>query len=296
MVPPHAGGRDSNQLQVAWDEGELFPSPHAGRAREGLSLVPIENIHSDDHVLAHDGSVHRVICTFRHLYRGALIGLMHAYSSKTLWLTADHNVLVVPTPRSLGGHTDWSGIPKPLRGRSRLLRREMTLPERKLWRFLRRNRMQVTFRRQHPIGRYIADFYSRSARLVVEVDGAAAHDGEEAEAHDAARDAYLESLGLRVVHVPAKEVLYNIEGVLVWLQEVCREQFSLQKAVWLPAGELWPGDLVFFNADPQGVELVSVERVIAEEEVYDLVIEDINAFVTEVCAVQGRRWHTGSTT
>jgi len=78
---------------------------------------------------------------------------------------------------------------------------------------------------------------------------------------------------------------------------VCQPYFeigsSLQNAVWLPAGELRPGDLVFFDANPQGVELVSVGRVITEEEVYDLVIEDINAFVTEVCTVRGRCWQTG---
>jgi len=225
VVPPHAGGQGAGGSQGAWNEEEWFPSPHAGRGREGLSLVRIEDIHPGDHVLAHDGRVHRVVCTFRHLYRGAMVGLKQAYSSRSLWLTADHHVLAVPTPRSLGGHSDWSGIPKPLRGRSRQLRREMTFPERKLWHFLRGNRIGVAFRRQHPIGRYIADFYSRGARLVVEVDGAATHDGEESEAHDAARDAYLESLGLRVVHIPAREVLRNIEGVLFWLQEVCKEQF-----------------------------------------------------------------------
>jgi very-short-patch-repair endonuclease len=50
----------------------------------------------------------------------------------------------------------------------------MTPPERKLWKVLRGEQLGVKFRRQHPIGPYIADFYSREAQLVVEVDGVAA--------------------------------------------------------------------------------------------------------------------------
>jgi len=181
-----------------------------------------------------------------------MVGLRHPCSDETLWLTAEHKVMAKPAPRTLGGNADWSGIPEPLRGRSRQLRRDMTPPERKLWSVLRGDGIRVTFRRQHPIGPYIADFYSRQARLVVEVDGAIAHGGEEARAHDADRDAFLQSLGLRVVRVAAKDVMQNLEGVVAMLQEVCDEQFSPQGAVWLPAADLRAGDIVFFGKDLRG--------------------------------------------
>ncbi len=87
-----------------------------------------------------------------------------------------------------------------------MLRREMTPPERKLWTALRNNQTGFAFRRQHPIGRYIADFYSRDAQLVVEVDGVLAHSSEEALAHDQARDAISASWAWSAAR-PAREVL-----------------------------------------------------------------------------------------
>lgn len=302
VVPPHAGGQ-SPAPHVA----EQSPSPRAGRAGEGLAsgtLTPIEAIRPGDFVLAHDGKPHRVTRTYQRTYHGLMIGLRHAHSEQTLWLTADHKVLAKPTPRTLGGHADWSGIPKPLRGRSRELRRAMTPPERKLWAILRRGSLGVSFRRQHPIACFIADFYSREARLVVEVDGAVAHEGAEAQARDAARDAYLNALGLRVVRVPAREVLHNPEGVFLMLHQVLQEQFSPHDAVWVRAGDLRAGDLVFYGPHLQGVRLTAVERVMTEEEIYDLEVEDAHSFLTEVCAVHncgsgttlavaeklGRRW------
>ena len=89
----------------------------------------------------------------------------------------------------------------------------MTPPERKLWKVLRGEQLGVKFSRQHPIGPYIADFYSREAQLVVEIDGVAAHSGAEAFEYDRARDTYMESLGLRVMRIPASEVEHNLEGV-----------------------------------------------------------------------------------
>ncbi|MFN4294698.1 MAG: DUF559 domain-containing protein, partial [Thermoflexales bacterium] len=293
----------------------LSPEAHAGRAGEGLSpealagragegLSPIEDIRPGDYVLAHDGKAHRVARTFRRAYRGMMVGLRHACSDTTLWLTADHKVLALLAPRTLGGNADWSGIPKFLRGRSRELRREMTPPERILWQRLRRNRLGIAFRRQHPIGRYIADFYAREARLVVEVDGEAAHAGADAQAHDAQRDAYLRSLGLEVVRIPAKQVLKGLDSVVELIQHACEKQLSVERATWVCAEDLRAGDLVFFGPQLQPARLVAVERAMTEEEVYDLEVEDAHSFLTEVCAVHncgsgttlavaeklGRRW------
>ncbi len=109
-----------------------------------------------------------MVRTFRRLYRGMMIGIQHAKSPAILWLTADHRVLAKLRPRSLGGCADWSAVPLSHRERRKQLRREMTPPERKLWKALRGEQLGVKFRRQHPIGPYIADFYSREAQLVVE--------------------------------------------------------------------------------------------------------------------------------
>ncbi|MGB9617604.1 MAG: endonuclease domain-containing protein, partial [Desulfomonilaceae bacterium] len=126
-------------------------------------------------MLGHDGQPHSVLRVIRRTYKGVMIGIRHALCDQTLWLTADHKALAHRRPHNLGGHADWSGIPKSLRGRSKELRKNMTPPERKLWNVLRGNATGFAFRRQHPIGPYIADFYCREAAIVVEVDGAAAH-------------------------------------------------------------------------------------------------------------------------
>ncbi|MGQ9675352.1 MAG: DUF559 domain-containing protein [Chloroflexota bacterium] len=238
-----------------------------------------------------------------------MIGIRHARSEATLWATSDHRLLARLRPRSLGGRADWSGIPVSLRGRSKELRREMTPPERKLWGDLRRDQTGFTFRRQHPIGPYIADFYSREARLVVEVDGALAHSGERSIARDRIRDTYLRSLGLEVLRVPAREVMENLDGVHHIIRTTCEAQVSPDGARWVEAGELAVGDLLFFGPERLAARITAVCSESTEEEVYDLEVEGAHSFVTETCVVHncgsgttayvaekwGRRWITCDT-
>ena len=84
------------------------------------------------------------------------------------------------------------------------LRRDMTRQERKLWHVYLRN-CGVRFYRQRVIGPYIVDFYSAGTGLVIEVDGGQHYDGE-AVARDAARDNYLNDLGLQVLRFTNKQV------------------------------------------------------------------------------------------
>jgi len=87
----------------------------------------------------------------------------------------------------------------------------MSPPEVLLWARLRALRGRgPTFRRQHPTGPYIADFYCSAARLVVEVDGG--HHTEDGQiAHDQRRDAYLRGLGYEVLRVPSGEIMRNAD-------------------------------------------------------------------------------------
>src|SRR5690242_9709167 len=89
--------------------------------------------------------------------------------------------------------------------RARQLRRDTTVPERFLWSLLRDGRLAgLKFRRQHPIGPFVADFYCHDAALVVEVDGMS-HDGRAVA--DAQRTSYLESQGLQVLRIGNDDVL-----------------------------------------------------------------------------------------
>ncbi len=94
------------------------------------------------------------------------------------------------------------------------LRRRMTDAETILWSRLRRHVvLGLLFRRQHPIGPYIADFACVGADLVVEVDGAT-HSTDADIAHDRRRDVYMAARGWRIVRVTNEDVYQNLDGVL----------------------------------------------------------------------------------
>ena len=99
----------------------------------------------------------------------------------------------------------------------------MSLPETLLWRVLRARPSGLKFRRQHPAGIYILDFYCAAARLAIEIDGFA-HNGIEAVKRDAARAHFLRSQHVATLRVPAKTVLEDLEVVAVRIVDVCLER------------------------------------------------------------------------
>jgi very-short-patch-repair endonuclease len=88
---------------------------------------------------------------------------------------------------------------------ARQLRWSASGPERELWALLRRNNAGLRFRRQHPIGPYVLDFYCASLRLCVEVDGPAHEDVEQME-RDAIRDAWLLRQRIQVLRFPTAAI------------------------------------------------------------------------------------------
>ena len=95
---------------------------------------------------------------------------------------------------------------------ARQLRRSATLAEVRLWSRLRRKQLAgFRFRRQHPLGNYIVDFFCPEARLVVEADGG--QHGED-NAHDAARTEWLEKCGYRALRFWNTDILASTEEVL----------------------------------------------------------------------------------
>jgi len=106
---------------------------------------------------------------------------------------------------------------------ARKLRRDMTLPEVLLWQFLRMQPDGIKFRRQHPIGPFVLDFYCPSAKLGVEIDGKA-HDMGERPAHDEGRTAWLAERGMQVLRIPASDVLKSAEYVADAIAAACRKR------------------------------------------------------------------------
>ena len=99
---------------------------------------------------------------------------------------------------------------------ARKLRREMTLPEVILWQALRQRPQGLKFRRQHPSGPYVLDFFCSDARLGIEVDGEAHSRGDRPQ-RDEARDGWLGEAGIATLRVPATDVLKDWDAVVRWI-------------------------------------------------------------------------------
>jgi very-short-patch-repair endonuclease len=100
---------------------------------------------------------------------------------------------------------------KGAREQARALRREMTEAEKQIWQRLRSRQTEgFRFRRQVPLGRFIADFVCHEARLIIEIDGGQ-HDPSSEE--EVRRSRFLESQGYRVLRFWNNEVLENLDGV-----------------------------------------------------------------------------------
>jgi len=98
--------------------------------------------------------------------------------------------------------------------RAQRLRKEMTNAETKLWKKLRNHGFEgLKFRRQHPIGRFIVDFYCHEKRLVVEVDGGI-HGLQEVKERDEGREEELNNLDLTIIRFTNDEIEFDIENVL----------------------------------------------------------------------------------
>ena len=104
------------------------------------------------------------------------------------------------------------------------LRKEMTKEERHLWYdFLRL--YPIRFSRQKMLGKYIADFYSAEAKLVIELDGSQHYEDSNTE-KDAERTAFPEGYGLMVIRIPNNEVTRNFRGVCEYIDAAVKQSLS----------------------------------------------------------------------
>ena len=131
-------------------------------------------------------------------------------------------------PKAGGGGPRVLQAPIKTVRRARELRKEMSLPEVLLWRELRLRPDGFKFRKQFPLDPYVLDFACLEVRLGIEVDGEA-HDRGDRPQRDERRDVYLRELGFMVMRIPAREVLKNLEGVVLGILEQCRRLGPLHR-------------------------------------------------------------------
>ena len=104
---------------------------------------------------------------------------------------------------------------------SKQLRKEMTQEERHLWYDLLHS-YPIRFSRQKLLGRYIADFYSAEAKIIIELDGSQHYETDELQ-KDAERTAFLEGYVLRVIRIPNNEVGINFCGVCEYIDAAVKQ-------------------------------------------------------------------------
>ena len=98
---------------------------------------------------------------------------------------------------------------------ARINRKAGNLSEALLWYELKNKKLGVSFTRQKPIGRYIADFYSPEIDMVIEIDGWS-HDNKYE--YDKKRDEYMESLGIFILRISDKDVKQDLSNILMWIK------------------------------------------------------------------------------
>ena len=98
------------------------------------------------------------------------------------------------------------------------LRKNMTNAEKVLWVYLKTGIEGLKFRRQHPIGLYIADFYCHKAKLIVEIDGSV-HNQKEVKEADNARQKELERWGYTIIRFTNDQVINSITDVIKMIAE-----------------------------------------------------------------------------
>ena len=104
------------------------------------------------------------------------------------------------------------------------LRKEMTKEERHLWYDYLRT-YPIRFSRQKVLGKYIADFYSAQAKLVIELDGSQHYEDGGVE-RDEERTAFLEKYGLTIIRIPNNEVSKNFQGVCDLIDSAVKQSLS----------------------------------------------------------------------
>lgn len=97
--------------------------------------------------------------------------------------------------------------------KARFLRQVETKIEKIIWEKLRNNNLGIKFRRQHPVGDFVVDFFAPSIKLAVELDGNQ-HGTKDGKEYDEMRTQFLESKGITVIRFWNSEIENDLENVL----------------------------------------------------------------------------------
>ena len=111
---------------------------------------------------------------------------------------------------------------------AKVLRKNMTDAEMLLWNYLKSGVYDLKFRRQHPIGIYIADFYCHRIKLIVEIDGGI-HDRKEIREYDLKRETDLKQWGYKIIRFTNERVFKELGNVLAEINSTVEDLNKISK-------------------------------------------------------------------
>ena len=246
--------------------------------REGdVDSTLIESLRPGDLVLTHYNRMMPILEVVSRQYTGEMLEVEFSGASKSLYITPHHPVAGVAP-----------ALPPFLAQVSiaRHLRKNQTVAETHMWSLLRKKQLGTRFRRQHPMGPFILDFFAPEVRLAIEVDGAV-HDLAEQKEYDNFRQRSIEQHNTEFMRFRNSELEGSPEEVALQVAAKVTERRSQfdHKVQWVPAGELQPGMSVFACGQKDVHIVKRIRRIGTTETVYNLRVAEDNSYVTETCTV-----------
>ena len=237
----------------------------------------IESLRPGNLVLTHWNRMMPVLEVVSHQYTGEMLEVEFFSASKPLYITPHHAVAGVAP-----------ALPPFLAqvSTARHLRKNQTVAEAHMWSLLRKKQLGTRFRRQHPMGPFILDFYALEVRLAIEVDGAV-HDLAEQKEYDNFRQKLIEQHNTEFIRFRNSELENSPEEVTLRVAAKVSERHSQfdHKVQWVPAAELQLGMSVFACGQKDVHIVKRIRRISTTETVYNLRVAEDNSYVTETCTV-----------
>jgi very-short-patch-repair endonuclease len=268
----------SPDLGKGLGDGEDLGNGVSRGPRDGeVDSTPIESLQAGDLVLTHYNRMMPVLEVVSRQYKGEMLEVKFSSASGWLYITPHHPVAGVAP-----------ALPPFLAqvSTARHLRKNQTVAEMLMWSLLRKKQLGTRFRRQHPMGPFILDFYAPEVRLAIEVDGAV-HDFAEQKEYDNFRQKLIEQYSTEFMRFRNSELEKAPEAVAVQVAAKVTERRSQfdHNVQWVPAGKLQPGMHVFACGQRDVLIVKSIRPFSATETVYNLRVSEDNSYVTETCTV-----------
>jgi len=259
-----------------------FPSPRlerGGRSKASeVAYRRIESLARGDLVMGHRGRPCTVMSVSHRQHRGRLVGLRRRGCCDTLWLTPE-SLVATPLPALPAFEADTDT--------ARRLRRNSTLSEATLWQALRERGTARKFRRQHPMGPFVLDFFCPALRLAVEIDGGI-HAAPNRADYDRFRQQLIEGYHVLLVRLRSDELEDRLSDAVTKIT-VAAARRATQVSYdlgWVAAGDLSVGDPILFGRSRKEARIVETTAEVRDTSVCDLLIDQDESCITEVCILR----------